>query len=46
MYFDIDSVIYVHDPSKWNPSLGDYLGELKDETNCIPMTSYVSCVIV
>ena len=42
LYFDTDSVIYIHDPSKWNPPLGDYLGELKDETKGVPITSYVS----
>ena len=26
----------------WNPSLGDYLGELKDETKGIPLTTFVS----
>ena len=29
LYFDTDSVVYVHDETKWNPELGDYLGELK-----------------
>ena len=41
LYFDTDSVIYIHDPSKWNLPLGDYLGELKDETKDVPITSYV-----
>ena len=31
LYYDTDSVIYVHEPSKPDPPLGDYLGELTDE---------------
>ena len=42
LYFDTDSVVYVHVPSQWNPPLGDYLGELKDETNGVPIRCFVS----
>ena len=31
LYYDTDSVIYVHEPGKPEPSLGDYLGDLTDE---------------
>ena len=42
MYFDTDSVVYVHDEARWNPELGDYLGELKDETKGMRITHFVS----
>ena len=29
LYFDTDSVVYIHNEDLWNPPLGDYLGELK-----------------
>ena len=31
LYYDTDSVVYVHEPGKPDPPLGDYLGELTDE---------------
>ena len=31
LYYDTDSVIYVHEPGKPEPVLGDYLGDLTDE---------------
>ena len=31
LYYDTDSVIYVHQPSKPDPPLGNYLGDLTDE---------------
>ena len=31
LYYDTDSVIYVHEPGKPEPPLGDYLGDLTDE---------------
>ena len=31
LYYDTDSVIYIHQPGKPNPPLGDYLGDLIDE---------------
>ena len=31
LYYDTDSVIYVHEPCKPDPPLGDYLGNLTDE---------------
>ena len=42
LYYDTDSVIYIHKPLYWNPPLGDFLGQLKDETNGIPITTFVS----
>ena len=42
LYMDTDSVIYVHKEGEWNPPLGDYLGELKDETHGVPITAFVS----
>ena len=40
--FIIFSVIYIHREDSWNPLLGDYLGQLKDETKGIPLVSFVS----
>ena len=31
LYYDTDSVIYVHEPGKPDPPLGNYLGDLTDE---------------
>ncbi|KAL9954815.1 hypothetical protein ACROYT_G042394 [Oculina patagonica] len=31
LYFDTDSVVFVSRPREQNPSLGDYLGDFKDE---------------
>ena len=31
LYFDTDSVVFVHRPGQASPALGQYLGELKDE---------------
>ena len=31
LYYDTDSVIYIHQPGKFEPALGKYLGELTDE---------------
>ena len=31
LYYDTDSVIYVHEPDKPDPPLGDHLGDLTDE---------------
>ena len=42
LYMDTDSCIYIHREHEWNPPLGDYLGDLKDETKGIPITSFVS----
>ena len=41
-YFYTNSVVYVHDKIRWNPELGDYLGELKDETKGVPITHFIS----
>ena len=42
LYYDTDSVIYVHKPGKPNPPLGNYLGDLTDELNGDYITSFVS----
>jgi hypothetical protein len=42
LYFDTDSVVYLHVEGLWNPPIGDYLGELKDETKGVPIESFVS----
>ena len=42
MYFDTDSVVYLHNETRWNPKLGDYLGKLKDETKGVPITHLIS----
>ena len=31
LYYDTDSVVYIHQPGKPDPPLGDYLGELTDK---------------
>ena len=31
LYYDTDSVIYIHEPCKPDPPLGNYLGDLTDE---------------
>ena len=31
LYYDTDSVIYIHQPGKYDPPLGKHLGELTDE---------------
>ena len=42
LYFDTNSVVYVHDETRWNPELGDYLGELKEETKGVAITHFIS----
>jgi hypothetical protein len=42
LYYDTDSILYEHKEGLWNPSLGDYLGELKDETNGVPIRVFLS----
>ena len=42
LYYDTDSVIYVHKPDKPGPPLGNYLGDLTDELNGDYITSFVS----
>ena len=38
---DTDSAIYIHTDIEWNPPLGDYLGDLKDETKGVPITAFI-----
>ena len=42
LYYDTDSVIYVHKTGKPDPPLGNYLGDLTDELNGDYITSFVS----
>ena len=42
LYFDTDSVVYVRKPGLWDPPMGDYLGELKDETKGVPIVCFLS----
>ena len=42
LYYDTDSVIYVHKPGEPDPPLGNYLGDLTDELNGDYITSFVS----
>ena len=42
LYYDTDSVIYVHKRDEPDPPLGNYLGDLTDELNGDYITSFVS----
>ena len=42
LYYDTDSVIYVHESGKPEPPLGDYLGDLTDELDGDYITTFVS----
>ena len=42
LYYDTDSVIYVHEPGKPEPSLGDYLGDLTDELDGDYITAFMA----
>ena len=42
LYLDTDSVVYKHNETEWNPPRGDFLGQLKDETNDVPIVTFVS----
>ena len=42
LYYDTDSVVYVHEPGKPDPPLGDCLGELTDELNGGYITTFMS----
>ena len=42
LYYDTDSVIYVHKPGKPDPPLGDYLGDLTDELDGDYITTFIS----
>ena len=42
LYYDTDSVIYVHEPGKPAPPLGNYLGDLTDELNGDYITTFIS----
>ena len=42
LYYDTDSVIYVHESGKPDPPLGNYLGDLTDELDGDYITTFVS----
>ena len=42
LYYDTDSVVYVHEPSKPDPPLGDHLGDLTDELKGDYITTFIS----
>ena len=42
LYYDTDSVVYVHEPGKPEPPLGNYLGDLTDELDGDYITTFVS----
>ena len=42
LYYDTDSVVYVHEPGKPDPPLGDYLGDLTDELKGGYVTTFIS----
>ena len=42
LYYDTDSVIYVSEPGKPEPPLGNYLGDLTDELDGDHITTFVS----
>ena len=42
LYYDTDSVIYLHEPGKPEPALGDYLGDLTDELDGDYITAFMS----
>ena len=42
LYYDTDSVVYVHEPGKPDPPLGDHLGDLTDELNGGYITTFMS----
>ena len=42
LYYDTDSVVYVHEPGKPDPPLGDHLGDLTDELKGGYITTFMS----
>ena len=42
LYYDTDSVVYIHQPGKPDPPLGNYLGELTDELKGDYITTFIS----
>ena len=42
LYYDTDSVVFVHEPDKPEPPLGDYLGDLTDELDGDYITTFIS----
>ena len=42
LYYDTDSVVFVHEPGKPEPPMGDYLGDLTDELDGDYITTFVS----
>lgn len=42
LYADTDSVIFTARPGEWSPSLGDYLGDMTDETPGKKIVSFIT----
>ena len=42
LYFDTDSVIFTQKDGEWEPPTGEFLGDLKCETDGEPITAFVS----
>ncbi|XP_053393861.1 uncharacterized protein LOC128555496 isoform X1 [Mercenaria mercenaria] len=42
LYCDTDSIIFTSSPGEWEPSLGDYLGDLTDENLGNSITKFVT----
>lgn len=42
LYCDTDSIVFTSRPGEWEPSLGDYLGDLTDETPGNSITHFVT----
>ena len=42
LYFDTDSVIFTQRDGEWEPPTGEFLGDLKCETDGEPITAFVS----
>lgn len=42
MYADTDSVIFIAQPGEWSPPLGDYLGDMTNETPGKTILSFVT----
>lgn len=42
LYFDTDSVIFTQTEGEWEPPTGEFLGDLKCETDGEPITAFVS----
>lgn len=41
LYYDTDSIIYLHSPGQYEPPIGNFLGDLTDELVCYGSDSYI-----